>query len=200
LLFVFDFELWRGKDLTWRAADLVKGDPLRSTRGMDEPTLARLTDGRILMLLRGSNDRSPSLPGYRWATYSNDGGWHWTEPQPWTYTTGEPFFSPSACSQLLRHSNGKLYWVGHITPSNPRGNRPRYPVVFGELDQASGLLIRDSLIPVDDRHSDEDEILMIYPPYAREDRRTGEVALHMSRVFAYQDGWKGDALLYRITV
>ena len=191
---------WRGKDLLWRAADPVKGDPLRSTRGMDEPTLARLADGRILMLLRGSNDRNPSLPGYRWMSYSNDGGWHWTEPQPWTYTTGEPFFSPSACSQLLRHSNGKLYWIGHITPANPHGNRPRYPVVLGMADEAGGLLIRDSLIPVDDRRLDEDEILMIYPPYAREDRRTGEVAVHMSRIFAYPDGWKGDALLYRIGV
>jgi hypothetical protein len=191
---------WRGKDITWRAADPVKGDPLRSTRGMDEPTLARLADGRILMLLRGSNDRKPSLPGYRWMSYSNDGGCHWTEPQPWAYTTGEPFFSPSACSQLLRHSNGKLYWVGHITPANPHGNRPRYPVVLGKVDEASGLLLRESLIPVDDRHADEDEILMIYPPYAREDRRTGEIALHLSRIFAFRDGWKGDALLYRITV
>jgi hypothetical protein len=60
--------------------------------------------------------------------------------------------------------------------------------------------LRESLIPVDDCHADEDEILMIYPPYAREDRRTGEIALHMSRIFAFRDGWKGDALLYRITV
>lgn len=191
---------WRGKRLTWSAAEPVKGDPLRSTRGMDEPTLARLADGRILMLLRGSNDRNPSLPGHRWVSYSTDGGWHWTQPQPWTYTTGETFFSPSACSQLLHHSNGRLYWVGHITPSNPRGNRPRYPVVLGEVDQTSGLLIRDSVIPLDDRHPGEDEILMIYPPYAREDRRTREIALHISRIFAFREGWRGDALLYRIGV
>jgi hypothetical protein len=191
---------WHGTRLTWRAAEPVKGDPQRSTRGMDEPTLAHLAGGRILMLLRGSNDRNPALPGYRWMSTSNDGGWHWTEPRPWTYTAGQAFFSPSACSQLLQHSNGRLYWVGHITPSNPRGNRPRYPVVLGEVDQASGLLIRDSVIPIDDRHPDEDEILMIYPPYAREDRRTREIALHMSRIFAFREGWKGDALLYRISV
>jgi hypothetical protein len=191
---------WHGNRLAWRSAEPVKGDPRRSTRGMDEPTLAHLAGGRILMLLRGSNDRNPALPGYRWMSFSSDGGWHWTEPQPWTYTTGEAFFSPSACSQLLQHSNGRLYWVGHITPSNPHGNRPRYPVVLGQLDQASGLLIRESVIPIDDRHPDEDEILMIYPPYAREDRRTREIALHMSRIFAFREGWKGDALLYRISV
>lgn len=191
---------WKGKRLTWRAAEPVKGDPLRSTRGMDEPTLARLADGRILMLLRGSNAGQTSLPGYRWVSYSNDGGWHWTAPQPWTFTTGQPFFSPSACSQLLRHSNGKLYWVGHITPSNPRGNRPRYPIVLGEIDDASGLLIRDTLITIDDRQPGDDEILMIYPLYAREDRRTHEIALHTSRTFAFREGWKGDAFLYRISV
>jgi hypothetical protein len=191
---------WRGKRLTWRAADQVKGDPMRSTRGMDEPTLARLGDGRILMLLRGSNDRNPSLPGYRWMSISADGGWHWTKPRPWTYSTGEAFFSPSACSQLLQHSNGKLYWIGHITPSNPRGNRPRYPVVLSEVDNASGLLLRDTVITIDDRHADDDEILMIYPIYAREDRLTGEIVVHMSRIFPFGQGWKGDALLHRIRV
>src|SRR5262249_54412976 len=142
---------WHGARLTWRAAEPVKGDPQRCSRGMDEPTLARLADGRLLMLLRGSNAGKPSLPGYRWMSWSSDGGWHWSTPEPWTYTGGQPFFSPSACSQLLRHSNGRLYWIGHITPANPRGNRPRYPVVLGALDETSGLLIRDTVIPIDDR-------------------------------------------------
>jgi hypothetical protein len=189
---------WQSDRLMWRSSEPVKGDPLRSTRGMDEPTLARLPDGRLMMLLRGSNAGNTSLPGYRWISYSSDGGLHWTNPQPWTYTTGENFFSPSACSQLLPHSNGKLYWIGHISPVNPRGNRPRYPVVLGEVDRASGLLLRDSVMTIDDRHEGDDEILMIYPPYAREDRRTREVLIHMTRLFAFPDGWKGDALLYKI--
>lgn len=191
---------WRGRRLLWKAAEPVKGDPDRSTRGMDEPTIETLAGGRLIMVLRGSNDRKPSLPGYRWVSYSGDGGWHWTKPQPWTYHNGEPFFSPSACSQLLRHSNGRLYWLGHICRTNPRGNRPRYPVYLGEVDQENGLLIRDSLILVDDRQPGEDEILMLYSISAREDRATRDIALHMSRLFARKDGWLGDALLYRISV
>ena len=140
------------------------------------------------------------LPGHKWVSFSTDGGFRWNEPKPWTYHGGEPFFSPSACSQLLAHSNRKLYWAGHISPQNPRGNRPRYPVFLGEVDQTSGLLIKDTLIPIDDRQPGEDEILMIYPPYAREDRQTHEVVLHMTRLFAFKEGWKGDALLYRIAV
>jgi hypothetical protein len=189
---------WKGKRLTWRSSEVVEGDPKKCTRGMDEPTLATLADGRLMMVMRGSNDRNLSLPGYKWVSHSKDGGYHWTEPKPWTYQSGEPFFSPSACSQLLRHSNGKLYWLGHITKTNPKGNRPRYPVYVGEVDRNSGLLIRDSLVLIDDRQEGEDEILVLYSPYCREDRQTGQIAIHLSRLFAFKDGWVGDAMLYRL--
>ena len=99
---------WQGKSLTWRSSEIGQGDPARCTRGMDEPTLGSLADGRLIVVMRGSNDRNPSLPGYKWVSYSSDGGFRWTKPKPWTYQNGDPFFSPSACSQLLRHSNGKL--------------------------------------------------------------------------------------------
>jgi hypothetical protein len=151
-------------------------------------------------LLRGSNDRKPELPSYRWVAYSSDGGWRWTQPAPWTYSNGEPFFSPSACSQLLRHANGKLYWIGHISPQNPHGNRPRYPLYVGQVSEESGLLIRDSLIKVDDRHPGDDETLMIYSIYAREDRRTHQIAIHASRIVTPGGVFGGDAMLYRVSV
>ena len=101
---------WQGDRLEWKMSDVVKGDPSRSTRGMVEPTIAFLDDGRLLMVLRGSNDRRPELPSWRWIAFSSDGGRSWTSPEPWTYDKGESFFSPSACSQLLRHSSGRLFW------------------------------------------------------------------------------------------
>jgi len=191
---------WRGRDLEWEMSEVLKADPSRATRGLDEPTLARLTRGRLLMVLRGSNDRKPELPSYRWVSMSSDGGRRWTTPQPWTYTDGTPFFSPSACSQLLHHSNGKLYWLGNITPENPRGNRPRYPFVIGEVDQDSGLLIRNSVRIVDDKGPQENPLLTLSNFYAREDRGSKAVALHMTRLFALPDGWEGDAFLYQIPV
>ena len=191
---------WTADRLTWRASEPVKGDPLRSTRGVDEPTIARLGGGRVMMLLRGSNDRNHSLPGYRWVSYSSDGGLHWTEPRPWTYTNGEPFFSPSACSQLLRHSSGRLFWLGNITPENPRGNRPRYPFVIGEVDRRSGLLIGESVRAIDTLHPGEDPILSLSNFFAREDRRTREIAVHMTRLFAGSGPWAGDAVVYYVRV
>lgn len=191
---------WKGKQLEWKMADPVKGDPQRCTRGMDEAAIESLADGRLILVLRGSNARRLDLPGYRWVSYSHDGGWQWTKPAPWTYSDGEAFYSPSSCSQLLRHSNGKLYWLGNISPVNPHGNSPRYPFVVGEVDQNSGLLIRESVIKIDDRQPAESDILMLTSPYAREDHETRQIALHLSRVFAFPDGWMGDAFLYRIDV
>ncbi len=191
---------WRNGGLEWFASQPVAGDPARATRGMDEPTLAQLPDGRVMMVMRGSNDRNPSLPAHKWISFSSDQGGHWTKPVPWTYRDGTGFLSPSACSQLVPHSSGRLYWIGHISDTNPRGNSPRYPIYLGEVDRENGLLVRESLLRIDDRQPGEDKILMLYGICAHEDRRDGRIALHMSRLFAFPDAWQGDALVYRIEI
>jgi hypothetical protein len=166
--------------------------------------LAELADGRLLMVLRGSNDRQPALPGYRWVAFSHDRGWTWTAPVPWTYANGGGFFSPASCSQLLTHSSGRIFWLGNLTPENPRGNRPRYPFVVGEVDRSSGLLIEGSVRVVDDRRPGDSADLALSNFSAREDRVTGEIVLHLTRLFArLQDerrDWTADAEIYRIAV
>jgi len=190
--------------LEWEISERVRGDPARSTRGMDEPTLAALADGRLLMVLRGSNDRKPDLPGHRWAAYSSDHGRSWTTPAPWTYTDGTTFHSPSSCSQLLTHSSGRIFWLGNLTPENPRGNRPRYPFVVGEVDRGSGRLMERTVRVVDDRRPDDSPDLALSNFSAREDRATGEIVLHLTRLFARSHGetrdWTADAEIYRIAV
>jgi len=193
--------VWRGaSSLEWELLSTLPGDPAKSTRGWDEPTLAVLRDGRILAVLRGSNDKRPELPAHKWACWSADGGRTWTSPKPWTFDDGAAFHSPSACSQLLAHPSGKLYWLGNINEKNPAGNRPRYPLVVAEVDPGSGLLVRRTLRTVDTLQAGEDPVLTLSNFYAREDRRTGGIALHMTRLFALKDGWQGDAFLYRIPV
>src|SRR5690606_29493346 len=112
------------------------------------PTIARLGDGRLLMVMRGSNDTWPPqelgdperyLPGYKWHSLSDDGGRTWSTPAPWTDTNGRNFYSPSSCSQLVPHSSGRLFWFGNVTPRNPIGNGPRYPMAMAEVDTKSGL-------------------------------------------------------------
>jgi len=176
----------KGDTLEWTISQPVEGDPERTTRGMVEPTIARLPDGRILMVMRGSNDAKPHLPGYKWMALSSDAGMTWTQPQPWTDETGRPYFSPSSCSQLLPHSSGRLFWLGNICETNPKGNGPRYPMMIGEVDRTSGCLMRDSLAVVDQRAPDESAELFLSNFHAREDRETGEIRQCMWRPFARQ--------------
>jgi hypothetical protein len=195
--------------IRWELSDYVRGDPTRSTRGWVEPTLAEFpgvpgsqggpgAGGTILMVMRGSNDVKPDLPGYKWFSLSRDGGRTWSAVQPWTYTDGTPFYSPSSMSLLLTHSNGKVYWIGNITPANPRGNGPRHPLVIGEVDPHNYLLRRETVTLIDDRQPGESEQMMLSNFSAHEDRATGEIVLHMSRWLA--PDWIGDAYVYRIGV
>lgn len=193
-----------GRHLEWELSQLVKADPALSTRGMDEPTLAMLADGRLLMVLRGSNDKKPALPGRRWVAYSSDRGRTWTKPMPWTYVGGGEFFSPSSCSQLLTHSSGRIFWLGNITGQNPVGNRPRFPFVVGEVDRQTGLLRQESVRTVDDRTPDDSPDLSLSNFSAHEDRTNGEIVLHLSRLFQHSKGevrdWTSDAYVYHIPV
>ncbi len=194
-----------GRHMDWEElSQLVEVDPNLSTRGMDEPTLAELPGGRLMMVMRGSNDKKPELPGRRWVAYSDDQGRSWTKPVPWTYMTGETFFSPASSSQLLAHSSGRIFWMGNITPANPSGNGPRYPFIIGEVDRRSGLLDKGSIRIIDDRHPDDGALLALSSPSSREDRESGEIVLNMTRWGAHSVGatynWTADAYLYRIPV
>ena len=191
--------------IDWELSALMKGDPALSTRGMDEPTLAPLADGRLLAILRGSNGGKPVLPGRRWAAFSSDAGRTWTTPVPWTYADGSEFFSPSSCSQLVPHSSGRLFWIGNISPQNPTGNQPRHPLVIGEIDLRSGLLRRETVRVIDERRAGDSPLLALSIFSAREDRETREIVVNLSRLFERSPpepnrDWTSHAYLYRIPV
>ena len=46
---------------------------------------------------------------------------------------------------------------------------------------------------MDDRQPEEDELLTLSNFFAREDRETRQIVVHMTRLFAFKDGWVGDA-------
>jgi hypothetical protein len=201
------FGRWRPDGgLSWTCSERIVGDPQRTTRGLDEPAIALLDDGSVLMLMRGSNDANLSLPGYRWASWSRDGGETWDKPVPWTYADGEAFHSPSSCSQLLQHSSGRLLWLGNLCATNAKGNGPRYPLAMGEVDRRTGLLQRETVAAMDDRRAGESPYLTLSNFYAREERTTGDILLYMTRLFAQdfrlggQPEWTADALVYRLTL
>lgn len=191
---------WRDdRTLDWELSDRVAITPDRSTRGLIEPTLAFLPDGRLLMVMRGSNDANPALPAHKWFTLSADGGMTWAPVQPWGYSDGRLFFSPSSCSQLLALRNGRIFWLGNLTPTNPAGNLPRRPMVIAEVDPASAKLKRETVFVIDDKRAEDSEKAWFSNFFAYEDRVTGDVVLNMSRTFcASASEWTSDAFEYRI--
>ncbi|MFV2067029.1 MAG: sialidase family protein [Pirellulales bacterium] len=197
--------------LDWEISARVEADPNRSTRGMIEPTICEFPDGRILMVMRGSNDRKPQLPGYRWVAVSSDQGRNWSQPRPWTFEDGTRFFSPSSCSQLLQHSSGRIYWIGNISPVNPRGNHPRYPLVIGEVDRKTLRLRQETLCTIDDRRPEDRERMQISNFFAQEDRETDEIRVIVSPLFRNPPppnttghppplDWTADLWVYRVVV
>ncbi|MCK5759628.1 MAG: exo-alpha-sialidase [Clostridiales bacterium] len=181
----------------------VQNDPSMSTRGAIEPTLIELKDGRVLMVMRGSNggikDPDCEIPSYRWYSVSNDGAKTFSVPKPWTYTDGEVFFSPSSCSQLMEHSNGKYYWLGNINKQNSRANMPRNPLYICEVDQENLLLIKETLCVVADVEEGQSQDTTFSNFYAREEKSTGDVLVYMTSFHADPDNVFGaSAYEYRV--
>ena len=178
-----------GQRLAWHASQRVVGDPKRSTRGMIEPTLAEFPDGRLLMVMRGSNAGKSSpgfeLPSYKWFSISQDGGETWSAPAPWTFEDGEPFFSPSSMSTLMRHSSGRCFWAGNLSAHNCQGNLPRWPLVVGEVDPRSLKLVRSSVLTVDtQRPEDKNRGRLDLSHFTLlEDRETSQIILAYPRSY-----------------
>jgi len=176
---------WRDDHrLDWEIAPPIEADPARSTRGMIEPTVVEMLDGRLLCVMRGSNggekDPQCKIPSYRWRSVSSDGGLHWTTPEPWTYDDGAPFFSPSSMSLLLKHSSGRIFWIGNISPSNCRGNDPRYPLVIGEVDPRTLRLIKGTVLEIDTKRPGESGVNLSHY-WGFEDRQTNEIVIAGAR-------------------
>lgn len=145
-------------DVTWEFGKWLRIDHNRSTRGLFEPSLAELNDGKsFAMVCRGSNFKRPELPSYAWTSFSDDQCRTWTSPQPFTYSDGTPFYVPASCSTLFRaRHTGTLYWIGNLSKRNPDGNHPRNPLVIGQVDEKQFGLIKSTVLEIDQYHPESE--------------------------------------------
>jgi len=173
---------WKGSSIEWELSEMVRIDPELSSRGLCEPAIAEISDGSFLMIMRGSNRDVLHMPGYKWFSISNDGGYSWSEPSPLKYETGENFFSPSTGSRLIRSSkNNKLYWIGNIVKENPHGNRPRYPLQIAEVDEGKKAIIKETVNIIEDKQPEDSALVQFSNFRVYEDRETKEFILIMAR-------------------
>ena len=194
--------------LKWQGSEQIRPkDPALSSRGLFEPTLVELPDGRILCVMRGSNgypkDRNFERPSHKWYSISDDGGFRWCEPKPWRYSTEELFFSPSSTSQLIKHSSGRIYWIGNLISENAKENNPRWPLVIAQIDPQSAMLIKETVTPIDTKTPDAGTHLSLSNFQAFEDRETTDFLLPMERVTLsadYKEKLGRELMLYQINV
>ena len=169
----------RRQDYAWEAGRRVAIADDLSSRGLLEPSVAELRDGRVLVVWRGSD--TATTPGRKWFSVSADGGRTLTPPAAWQYDDGSDFYSPSSYHQFVRHSvTGRLYWFGNITPAPPSGNSPRYPLVMAEVDERSATLRKETLTLIDDRPDTADANYQLSNFSLYEHRETHELELFLT--------------------
>ena len=168
----------------WTAGARVEISPEVSARGLMEPEMAELADGRLLVVWRGSthgwDGTVAKMPGRKLHSLSTDGGRTLSPPAEWKYDDGSPFYSPSSIHRMIRHQGtGRLYWIGNICAVPPAGNSPRHPLVIAEVDEKRAALKRGTVTALDDRQAGQGDIQFSNFPLV-EDRITHDLILHIT--------------------
>ena len=199
---------WNGgrQDYGWTASESICLPRRVSTRGLVELDLSELTNGHLLLLMRGSNvGLDPvACPGRKWFSVSRDGGLTWSKPGDIRYDTGEQLYSPASISRTIRSTKtGKLYWAGNIPDAPPDGNSPRYPLQIVEIDEDGPSFRKDTVTVIDDRHPAHDsEHVQLSNFSLLENRETQEMEVYLTRLGARGSGadtWTADAYRYTLT-
>jgi hypothetical protein len=194
------------KEYDWRPGARVEISPEHSARGLMEPEVAELADGRLLVVWRGSThgwDKTVAkLPGRKFFSVSQDGGQSLAPPAEWKYADGTSFYSPSSFHRMIRHSvTQKLYWLGNITMTPPSGNSPRFPLVIAEVDEGKAALIRSTVTAIDNRAAGQGPDVQFSNFSLYEDRETHALVLYLTTYGQEPDpaAW-ATAECYRYTV
>ncbi len=173
-------------DYRWSTSNRIFLPRKISTRGLVELDLSELKDGRLLLIMRGSNVGMDSLecPGRKWISVSNDGGLTWGEISDLRFDTGEQFYSPATFARTIRSTaTGKLYCFLNINTIPPLGNGPRYPLQVAEIDEENICLKKETVTIIDDRHPELDSIQLQLSNFGLlEDRESNLIELTLTRI------------------
>ena len=193
------------QDYDWTKSNSIFLPRRMSTRGLVELNLAELSNGNLLMIMRGSNAGLDPLkhPARRWFSLSRDGGLSWSEVKEIRYDTGEQLYSPASIAKTIRSSKtGKLYWVGNIPDVPPKGNSPRYPLQIVEIDEEGLSFKKETLTVIDDRDPEKDsEHLQLSNFSLLENRETQDMEIYLIRLGEHGGGpdiWTADAYKYTL--
>ncbi len=189
----------------WRLSERMTLPMEVTSRGLFEPTVAELGDGRVAVIMRGDNSGHRARPGHKWLAFSEDGGETWSDPGPLRFDDCTLLESGSNGSALFRSfKTSRLYWIGNpcVGEERAHGNFPRAPLAIYEVQEEPFALRRETGMIIDDRGPEEPIGLQLSNFRFYQDRETGEVVLFMTR-FGEKDAddWRqADLYRYRIAL
>ena len=173
-----------GRQLHWDLGQYIK---LTNESGcLSELTAAELQDGSILGIMRSDPKGSPG----RMFCLSRDGGETWCTPRRLTFDNGEPLYSPSSISRLIRSSrNGKLYWIANLLPFrdghyvNLPSNLHRFALQIAEVNEHN-FGIKKQTVTVIDKSKNPTDPREYSNACVYEDRDSGNLILTMCEASA----------------
>ncbi len=186
-----------------------------SSRGLSEPITVNLKNGKIIMILRGSNFRfknfnsriAPGTPPVKFYCVSEDGGKTFSDLMPWHYDNGEIFYSPASISKLfVDERTGKKYFIGNICNHTGYGNFPRSTLAIVEIDENFGTAKKDTLTIIDERRENEPYQIQLSNFFLFFNKETQKLEIDLPKVgqfFIQSDPtttpFKGEAWRYEIS-
>ena len=170
------------QEYVWQAGKPVWLPRSIAFNGLLEPDVAELSDGRILIVWRITKTKDGVA--HKWFSVSNDGGMTFGQPQIFGYSDGTKFFSTSTFHRLFRsRKTGLLYWIGNIAAEAPtNAGHPRYPLVIGEVDEATLGLRKETVTTIDTRHPGEGQNLQLSNFWTIENTATLDLEIYLTRL------------------
>ena len=168
----------------WHVGQPLTADPQRSSRGFSESSPVELQDGRLALLCRGSNAGMSEVPGYKWLSFSHDGGETWSQAEPLCGDDGQPIeSSATGCACFRSIADQKLYFIGNLCTRDRHadGNWPRNPLVIAELQEEPFAIKRETVTVIDDVDFLDSPRTQISNFRYYQDRRTGDVVVFVTR-------------------
>jgi hypothetical protein len=157
--------------------------------GSDEPTVAVLNDGKLLMIVRpGGMYKDPKRGRHAvpHRAVSSDGARTWSNIRPLVYSDGSKLYTPSSISRLIRSTkNGKLYWIANIIDRPNYGQSdPRHPLQIAEVDEKTLGIDKRSVTIVEDKAPTDPELVRFSNFKIYEERGTLDFILTMEKSYS----------------
>lgn len=171
-----------GKDINWCWGEVIPAVANRNLF-MSEFTIAEVPAGLLAIVRAADNDDENSCRKY--FAVSPDGGLHWSPTQELRYTDGSTFYCSDSCGYLLRHSNGRLWYISNIFEHDMAPIYTRTSLSIVEIDDKTLAPKKETLARIDGLENEDNPELAISNFSCYEDRQTGEIVLEAPKAFQH---------------